>query len=159
MKKYFVKLMSQLLYSMIHQVIHHISGYSSWIYFPFYGFFFSKQLCFLWSPCLLLIAESISLDSGKPSVGFFFENYFSLLNNIVNVTWWTWRDDDEFSWNNFYFIVVKEFWCGKNIRGFLENFFEYYFLNIIVNVNFFSDLKFEYYYEYYHEILLKVSLK
>ena len=71
MKKYFVKLMSQLLYSMIHQVIHHISGCSSWIYFPFYGFFFSKQLCFLWSPCLLLIAESISLDSGKPSVGFF----------------------------------------------------------------------------------------
>ena len=48
---------------------------------------------------------------------------------------------------------------AKNIRGFLENLFEYYFLNIIVNVNFFSDLKFEYYYEYYHEILLKVSLK
>ena len=24
----------------------------------------------------------------------------------------------------------------KNIRGFLENLFEYYFLNIIVNVNF-----------------------
>ena len=34
---------------------------------------------------------------------------------------------------------------AKNIRGFLENLFEYYFLNIIVNVNFFSDLKFEYY--------------
>ena len=36
---------------------------------------------------------------------------------------------------------------GKNIRGFLKNLFEYYFeyyLNIIVNVNFFSDLKFEY---------------
>ena len=32
---------------------------------------------------------------------------------------------------------------AKNIRGFLENLFEYYFLNIIVNVNFFSDLKFE----------------
>ena len=24
-----------------------------------------------------------------------------------------WRDDDEFSWNNFYFIVVKEFLYGK----------------------------------------------
>ena len=35
----------------------------------------------------------------------------------------------------------------KNIRGFLENLFENYFLNIIVNVNFFSDLKLEY--EYY----------
>ena len=31
---------------------------------------------------------------------------------------------------------------AKIIRGFLENLFEYYFLNIIVNVNFFSDLKF-----------------
>ena len=48
---------------------------------------------------------------------------------------------------------------AKNILGFLENLFEYYFLNIIVNVNFFSDLKFEYYCEYYPEILLQVSLK
>ena len=32
----------------------------------------------------------------------------------------------------------------KNIRGFLENLNDY-FLNIIVNVDFFSDLKFEYY--------------
>ena len=48
---------------------------------------------------------------------------------------------------------------AKNIRGFLEKLFEYYFLNIIVNVNFFSDLKFEYYCEYYPEILLQVSLK
>ena len=48
---------------------------------------------------------------------------------------------------------------AKNIRGFLENLFEYCFLNIIVNVNFFSDLKFEYYCEYYPEILLQVSLK
>ena len=31
---------------------------------------------------------------------------------------------------------------AKNIRGLLENLFESYFLNIIVNVNFFSDLKF-----------------
>ena len=48
---------------------------------------------------------------------------------------------------------------AKNIRGFLENLFEYYFLNIIVNVNFFNNLKFEYYCEYYPEIQLKVSLK
>ena len=33
------------------------------------------------------------------------------------------------------------------------------YLNIIANVNFFSDLKFEYYCEYYPEILLQVSLK
>ena len=39
------------------------------------------------------------------------------------------------------------------------NLFEYYFLDIIVNVHFFSDLKFEYYCEYYTEILLQESLK
>ena len=33
---------------------------------------------------------------------------------------------------------------AKNIRGFLENLTNY-FLNIIVIVNFFRDLKFEYY--------------
>ena len=48
---------------------------------------------------------------------------------------------------------------AKIIRGFLKNLFEYYFLNIIVNVNFFSDLKFEYYCEYYPKMLLQVSLK
>ena len=32
---------------------------------------------------------------------------------------------------------------AKNIIGFLENLFDYYFFNIIVNINFFSDLKFE----------------
>ena len=31
----------------------------------------------------------------------------------------------------------------KNVRGSLQNVFENCFLNIIVNVNFFSDLKFE----------------
>ena len=40
----------------------------------------------------------------------------------------------------------------KNVRGFLDNLFEYYFLNTIVNVNFFSDLRFEYFCEYYSEI-------
>ena len=48
---------------------------------------------------------------------------------------------------------------GKNVRGFLENLFEYYFLNINVNFNFFIGLKFEYGCEYYHEILLQVNLK
>ena len=49
-----------------------ISECSQWIHFPFYEvFFFSRKLCFLWSLCLLFIAESISLDtSGKPTVGF-----------------------------------------------------------------------------------------
>ena len=43
---------------------------------------------------------------------------------------------------------------AKNIRGFLETLFEYYSLNIIVNVNFFSDLN-----DYCPEILLQVGLK
>ena len=47
----------------------------------------------------------------------------------------------------------------KKIRGFLESLFEYYLLNIIVNVNIFSHLKFEYYCEYYPEILLQKSFK
>ena len=48
---------------------------------------------------------------------------------------------------------------AKNIRGFFETLFEYQFLDIIENVNLFSNLKFEYYCEYYPEILLQVSLK
>ena len=41
---------------------------------------------------------------------------------------------------------------AKNIRGVLENLFEYYFLNIIVNANLFSNLKFKYYCEYFPEL-------
>ena len=42
----------------------------------------------------------------------------------------------------------------KKIKKNWENLFEYCFLNVIVNVNFFFDLKFEYYCGYYPEILL-----
>ena len=59
----------------------------------------------------------------------------------------------------FVLLLQKNFDIAKNIRGSLENLCEYYVLNIIVNINFFSDLKFEYYCEYYPEILLQVSLK
>ena len=48
---------------------------------------------------------------------------------------------------------------AKNIRGFWVTLFEYYFLNIIGDVNFFSDLKLAYYCGYYPDILLQVSLK
>ena len=48
---------------------------------------------------------------------------------------------------------------AKKIRRFFEKLFEYYFLNIIENVNFSSDLKFEYYCEYYPEIMLQESLE
>ena len=59
----------------------------------------------------------------------------------------------------FILLVWKNFDMPKSIRGFLENLFEYYVLNIIVNVNFFSDLKFEYHCEYYPEIFLQESRK
>ena len=37
--------------------------------------FYSRKLCFLRSPCLLLIVDSVSLDtSGKPNVVFFLKN-------------------------------------------------------------------------------------
>ena len=48
---------------------------------------------------------------------------------------------------------------AKSIGGVLENLLGYYFLDIIVNLNFFIDLKFEYYCEYYLEVLLQESLK
>ena len=35
----------------------------------------------------------------------------------------------------------------------MENLFQYYLLNVIVNVNFFSDLKLKYYCEYYPMLL------
>ena len=59
----------------------------------------------------------------------------------------------------FILLLRKNFDMAKNIRRFLENLFEYYYLNIVVNVNFFNDLKFEYYYEHYPKILLQESLK
>ena len=80
-----------------------ISGYSKWIHFPFYGvFFLCFYACFLWSPSLLLIAESISLvTSGKSTVGFVLNiaspSWFLLsisLNELNSVDWllknWRW---------------------------------------------------------------------
>ena len=47
--------------------------------FPFMQYFFlSRKMYFLRSPCILLIAESISLGiSGKPTVGFFLKIFSS----------------------------------------------------------------------------------
>ena len=45
-----------------------ISGCSKWIHVPFYGVFFSSlKPCFLWSSYVLLIAESVSLDTSDKS--------------------------------------------------------------------------------------------
>ena len=56
-------------------------------------------------------------------------------------------------------LLEKNFDMAKNVRGFLKNLFEYFFLNIIAKANLLSDLKFEYYCEYCPESLLQVSLK
>ena len=44
-------------------------------------------------------------------------------------------------------LLEKNFDMAKNVRGFLKNLFEYFFLNIIAKANLLSDLKFEYYCE------------
>ena len=52
-------------------------------------YFFSQENYFLCSPCPLLIAESISLDtSGKHTVGFFLKitSPSSIIDEIVNLT-------------------------------------------------------------------------
>ena len=56
-------------------------------------------------------------------------------------------------------LLFKKILIWQKNGGFFENLFEYYFLNITVNINFFSDLKFEYYCGDYPEILLQVSSK
>ena len=76
-----------------------------------------------------LIAESVSLDTtGKPTVGFFVTitspSWIILpisLDDLIQLID-CWRADDEFSWNNFYFIVVKEFWYGKKYQRFFGEF-------------------------------------
>ena len=132
MKKYFVKLMSRLLHSTIHQVMWYF-----WVFIvnPFsllWSIFFSRKLCFFWSPCLLLIAESISLDILVHLLWGFswkcllpIEEYSqSHLMNLIQLID-SWRADDKFSWNNFY--------CCKRIliwQKILEVFCRIY-LNII----------------------------
>ena len=54
-----------------------------------------------------------------------------------------WRADDEFC-GIFILLLQKK----------RENLFEYYFSNVFVNINFLSDLKFEYHCQCYPEILL-----
>ena len=73
-KKKIVKLMNRFLHSTIHQLMRHFWVFVVNTFSLLWSIFCSRKLCFLWSPCLLLIAESISLDtSGKTTVLFFFK--------------------------------------------------------------------------------------
>ena len=102
--------------------------------FSFMEYFVSsRKLCFLWSPCFLLVPELISLDtSGKPTVEFFLK-YTSpswiilsiTLDELNSVNWLL----KSWIFLKFHFIVVKKLWYGKkyyNIRVFWR-----LYLNII----------------------------
>ena len=128
MKKYFVKLMSWLLYSTIHQVMWYF-----WVFTvdPFslsLIIFFPRTLCFLWCPCVLLIAESISLDtSGKSKITSSSWIILPISLAELNSTVDCWRGDDEFSWSSFLFYCFKRILIWQTI---LELFWRIY-LNII----------------------------
>ena len=74
--------------------------------FPFMEFFFSRKLCFLWSPCLLLIAEAISLDtSGKPTVGFFLK--ITSLSWIILSIWLDEHNSIDWLLKSWWWIFLK----------------------------------------------------
>ena len=119
-KKKLVKLMSRLLHSTIHQLMWYF-----WVFIvhPFsllWSIFFSRNLCFLWSHCLLLIAESITLDtSGKLTMEFFLKiaspswiilsislDELNLVDWLLKSWWWIF-------WKEFLFYCCKRFWYGK----------------------------------------------
>ena len=130
-KKYFVKLMTRLLHSTIHEVMWYF-----WVFivnlFSLLWSIFSQENCFLWSPCLLLIAESISLDTSvKPTVVFFLKitspSWIILSNSLdqLNSIQWLLK-----SW---WWIFLKKIYCCKRIliwQKMLEVFWRIY-LNII----------------------------
>ena len=78
-----------------------------------------------WVDCF--IARSIKwcdkLGAHSESIFAFMQHFISFQKTLIRVIE-CWRDDDEFSGNNF----VKDFLYGKNTRDFLENwlFSEYY---------------------------------
>ena len=106
-----------------------ILGAHSESIFPFMQYFFSFQKT-------VFPLVSLSLAYGWVNQLRYFYNLIRVIDSL--------RDDDEFSWNNFFLLLWQNFYMAKNIRGFLGNLTDN-FLNIIVNVSFFGNLKFEYY--------------
>ena len=131
MKKYFVKLMNRLRHGTIHQLMWYF-----WMFivnpFSLLWSIFSQENCFLWSPCLLLIAESISSDTSvKPTVVFFLKItspswiILSISLDQLNSIQWLLK-----SW---WWIFLKKIYCCKRIliwQKMLEVFWRIY-LNII----------------------------
>ena len=88
---------------------------------PFMEYFFSQENCvsFGFLVFCLLLSQSAQILLVNLLWGvswkflFCLEQYckFYLMNLIQLIN--CWKADDEFSWNNFYFTVVKEFLYGK----------------------------------------------
>ena len=85
-------------------------------------YFISRKLCFhLFSLSLayrwvnqLRYIHLVNLLCGfswklLPPLEQYCQSHLMNLIQLINC----WRADDEFSWNNFYFIVAKEFWYSK----------------------------------------------
>ena len=101
-KKMFCEIDESILHSTIHQVMWY---FWTFIVNPFsllWSIFFSRKLCFLWSPCLLLITLTISLDtSGKLTMCVFLKTTYpswiilsilldelSLVDWLLKSRWW-----------------------------------------------------------------------
>ena len=97
-----MKLMSRFLCSTIHQVMWYF-----WVYIvnPFsllWSIFFPRKLYFLWCPCLLLIAKSVSLNTfGKSTVRFFFK---------IASTYWIIFSFCCFKWILIWQKILEAFW-------------------------------------------------
>ena len=134
MKKYFVKLSSQLSHSTIHQVMRYFWVFTVNPFSLFFFFFFSRKLCFFCSPCLLLIAKLISLEtSGKPAVGFFLKitsptwRIFPISPDELNSIDWLLK-----SWRWIFLKLFLFYYCERILiwQKVLEIFWRIY-LNII----------------------------
>ena len=107
---------NRLLQSTIHQVMWYFQVFIVNAFSFLSSIFFSTNLCFLWSPCLFLIAESISLDiSGKLTMGFFLKItsptwiILSILLDELNLIDWLFK-----SWW-WIFPILSLFYCCKRI--------------------------------------------
>ena len=139
MKKCFVKLTNRLLHSTIHQVMRYFQVFIA-NPFSLLWSFFSQENCVSFG--LLVSCLSLSQSAQIPLVNLLQGFSLIFLNFLI-----------------FIYCCKRILIWQKILRGLSENLFEYYFLNIIVNVNFFSDLKFEYHCQYYAEILLRENYK
>ena len=90
LKKYFVKLLSRLVHSTVHQVMWYFLVFIVNPFSLLCSVFFLKNTMFpLVSFSLAYCCINQRRYFWQIYCGFYFENYVSLLNNIVNLTWWT----------------------------------------------------------------------